>query len=207
MVVDPEALVIAILTIAVFATLCAALFLVVMSLRRPKSIPLIAAVSLVTLALVIVLVVPRNVPIIAGLVLALLAITLAVVGGNPLTRRVLEVATNGRIDETSDGGIRVALSDTDGAAEDSTLTGVSADTRTRVLMRGGSTIGYLERLAVVVAIAAGYPEAIAVVVAIKGIGRFSELASADARERFIIGTLASLVWACLLGGLIRLALW
>lgn len=206
MVVDPEALVIAILTIAVFATLCAALFLVVMSLRRPKSIPLIAAVSLVTLALVIVLVVPRNVPIIAGLVLALLAITLAVVGGNPLTRRVLEVATNGRIDETSDGGIRVALSDTDGAAEDSTLTGVSADTRTRVLMRGGSTIGYLERLAVVVAIAAGYPEAIAVVVAIKGIGRFSELASADARERFIIGTLASLVWACLLGGLIRLAL-
>ena len=129
MVVDPEALVIAILTIAVFATLCAALFLVVMSLRRPKSIPLIAAVSLVTLALVIVLVVPRNVPIIAGLVLALLAITLAVVGGNPLTRRVLEVATNGRIDETSDGGIRVALSDTDGAAEDSTLTGVSADTR------------------------------------------------------------------------------
>ena len=207
MVVDPEALVIAILTIAVFATLCAALFLVVMSLRRPKSIPLIVAVSLVTLALVIVLVVPRNVPIIAGLVLALLAITLAVVGGNPLTRRVLEVATNGRIDETSDGGIRVALSDTDGAAEDSTLTGVSADTRTRVLMRGGSTIGYLERLAVVVAIAAGYPEAIAVVVAIKGIGRFSELASADARERFIIGTLASLVWACLLGGLIRLALW
>lgn len=208
MVVDPEALVVAIVTIAVFATLCAALFLVVMSLRRPKTVPLIAAVALVTLALVIVLVVPRNVPTIAGLILALLAITLAVIGGNPLTRRVLEVATHGRINETADGGIRVALVDTDeGAAHDPTLSGGSADTRTRVLMRGGSTIGYLERLGVVVAIAAGYPEAIAVVVAIKGIGRFSELASADARERFIIGTLASLVWACLLGGLIRLALW
>jgi hypothetical protein len=67
-------------------------------------------------------------------------------------------------------------------------------------------IGYLERVAVVISIIAGYPEAIAVVVAIKGIGRFSELAEADARERFIIGTLASLLWACVVGGLVRLAM-
>jgi hypothetical protein len=54
---------------------------------------------------------------------------------------------------------------------------------------------------------AGFPEALAVIVAIKGIGRFSELASAEARERFIIGTLASLLWACAAGALVRLAIW
>ena len=75
------------------------------------------------------------------------------------------------------------------------------------LLRGGTTIGYLERLAVVIAVIAGYPEAIAVVVAVKGIGRFSELAAAEARERFIVGTLASLLWASVVGALIRLAIW
>ena len=35
--------------------------------------------------------------------------------------------------------------------------------------------------------------------AIKGVGRFSELAAAEARERFIIGTLSSLLWACVVG--------
>ena len=74
-------------------------------------------------------------------------------------------------------------------------------------MRGGTTIGYLERLAVVIALIAGYPEAIAIVVAVKGVGRFSELAAAEARERFIIGTLSSLLWACILGALVRLAIW
>ena len=43
------------------------------------------------------------------------------------------------------------------------------------------------------------------VVAVKGIGRFSELATPEARERFIVGTLASLVWACVVGALVRLA--
>lgn len=43
-------------------------------------------------------------------------------------------------------------------------------------------------------------------VAIKGVGRFSELASPEARERFIIGTLASLAWAAALGVLARLYL-
>jgi hypothetical protein len=74
-------------------------------------------------------------------------------------------------------------------------------------MRGGTTIGYLERLAVVISLIAGFPEAIAIVVAVKGVGRFSELAAAEARERFIIGTLSSLLWACILGALVRLAIW
>lgn len=63
------------------------------------------------------------------------------------------------------------------------------------VLRGGATIGYLERVAVAASLLAGYPEGLAVVVAIKGVGRFSELSEPETRERFIIGTFASLVWA------------
>jgi hypothetical protein len=60
-------------------------------------------------------------------------------------------------------------------------------------------------LAVAGAILAGFPEALAVVVAIKGVGRFTELASSEARERFIIGTFASLIWACACANHVSLA--
>jgi hypothetical protein len=190
----PQALVAAILSIFLFLVLCGALVLVVVSLRRPTTLPLVIATGLVVLALAVVIVSPVNVPMIMGLILALLGIVLGVLGGNPLTRRVLEIATHGRVHETSDGGIRV-----DGGAD--------GDESGAVLLRGGTTIGYLERLAAVIGIVAGFPEALAVIVAVKGVGRFSELASAEARERFIIGTLASLLWACVVAGLVRLAIW
>jgi hypothetical protein len=64
------------------------------------------------------------------------------------------------------------------------------------ILRGGAIIGVLERLAVCLAILAGQPVAIAYVVAIKGLGRFAELkATPVAAERFIIGTLTSMLWA------------
>ena len=64
------------------------------------------------------------------------------------------------------------------------------------ILRGGAIIGVLERLAVCLAILAGQPVAIAYVVAIKGLGRFAELKETPvAAERFIIGTLTSLLWA------------
>ena len=47
---------------------------------------------------------------------------------------------------------------------------------------------------------------VAVVVAIKGVGRFTELAAAESRERFIIGTLSSLTWACACATLVPMAL-
>jgi hypothetical protein len=62
----------------------------------------------------------------------------------------------------------------------------------------------LERFASAGAIMAGFPEAIAVLVAIKGVGRFTELEASEARERFIIGTLTSLIWACVCAGVFRL---
>lgn len=68
------------------------------------------------------------------------------------------------------------------------------------VLRGGSWIGILERLAITGSILVGYPAAIAVVIAIKGLGRFPELHMATGvSERFIIGTLTSALWAAAVG--------
>ncbi|MBD7995944.1 hypothetical protein H9639_11600 [Arthrobacter sp. Sa2CUA1] len=65
-----------------------------------------------------------------------------------------------------------------------------------VILRGGLVIGFLERLAVATAVLADEPVAIAYVVAIKGLGRYAELKETPAAaERFIIGTLTSMLWA------------
>jgi hypothetical protein len=45
-------------------------------------------------------------------------------------------------------------------------------------------------------------ETVVAVIAIKGLGRFTELDSSAARERFIIGTLVSLLWSGLAAGLV-----
>jgi hypothetical protein len=191
----PDAILVAILSIFLFLVLCGALVLIVVSLRRPTTVPLVIAGALVTLGLVVVAISPVKIPVLLGLMLALLGIAVAVLGGSPVTRRVLDAATGGRVHETEDGGILLTVA-----------TAETGETEVRTLMRGGTVIGYLERVAVVISIIAGYPEAVAVVVAVKGIGRFSELAAAEARERFIIGTLASLLWAAAVGGLVRLAI-
>ena len=195
----PDVVLTAALSIFLFVVLCAALVLVVVSLRKPTGVPLIVAGVLVVLCLLAVTVSPVNVPLLLGLGIALLGTTLAVLGGNPITRRILDVASHGRVEEGDNGGILLRAPSLPGA--------VAGEGAVREVMRGGTTIGYLERVAVVLGIIAGFPEAIAVVVALKGIGRFTELASAEARERFIIGTLASLVWACVVGALVRLAIW
>lgn len=70
----------------------------------------------------------------------------------------------------------------------------------RAALRGGTWIGLLERLAITGALLAGYPAAIAFVIAVKGLGRYPELREhPSASERFVIGTLASMVWASLVG--------
>ncbi|UKA55850.1 hypothetical protein LFT45_08020 [Arthrobacter sp. FW305-BF8] len=75
------------------------------------------------------------------------------------------------------------------------------------ILRGGAIIGVLERLAVCLAILAGQPVAIAYVVAIKGLGRFAELKETPvAAERFIIGTLASMLWAAGVAALTKVVL-
>ena len=73
------------------------------------------------------------------------------------------------------------------------------------VLRGGAWIGAFERAAVLATLASGWPEGLAVVLALKGLGRYSELrgapgdsaaASGGVAERFIIGTFASVLWAC-----------
>ncbi|GAA3405489.1 MULTISPECIES: hypothetical protein [Pseudarthrobacter] len=76
------------------------------------------------------------------------------------------------------------------------LAGSGAAAPAQRILRGGAIIGILERLGVCLAILTGQPVAIAYIVAIKGLGRFAELKETPvAAERFIIGTLASMLWA------------
>lgn len=196
-----DALAMTLVSVFVVLGLLAALALVIVNRQKPTTLPLLIATCLVVLVLAIVVVAPVNVPTLVGIPVALIGISLATLGGDPITRRVLDIATHGRIAETSDGGI------IPGDSTASTHEGGKSDKPAQTVLRGGTTIGYLERLAAVIAIVAGFPEALAAVVALKGIGRFSELDSADARERFIIGSMTSLLWACAVGALIRLAIW
>lgn len=76
------------------------------------------------------------------------------------------------------------------------------------VLRGGAWIGALERLAIYATLVAGWPEGLAVVLALKGLGRYPELRAAEdgvrtgAAERFIIGTFASVLWACGCAGVV-----
>jgi F0F1-type ATP synthase membrane subunit c/vacuolar-type H+-ATPase subunit K len=77
-------------------------------------------------------------------------------------------------------------------------------TRARDALRGGTWIGILERLAITGCLIAGYPAGIAFVIAVKGLGRYPELKeNPGASERFVIGTLASMLWAVAVGALAR----
>ncbi|MCY7288619.1 MAG: hypothetical protein LH624_10320, partial [Cryobacterium sp.] len=129
------------------------------------------------------------------------------VGGGPAALLALRLATNNSVPPGQHGGILV---ENGGATSGTDVAGPTAPaepgTFVHEVLRGGLMIGILERLAVAGAILAGFPEAIAVVVAIKGVGRFTELATAEARERFIIGTLASLIWACACAALVQIGL-
>ena len=166
------------------------------SLGRPSAVLLGCAVGLVVLSVIIVAVLPITIPPLMGAILALLAVALATVGGNPIVRWVLRAADGGKTPEGPRGGILVEL-----------MAAPPAPPREEEILRGGTTIGYLERLAAALAIVVGFPAAIAVIVALKGVGRFTELATPAARERFIVGTLASLLWASAVAGIIPLAMW
>ena len=83
-----------------------------------------------------------------------------------------------------------------------------ADGEVREVLRGGMWIGILERVGLTATILAGRFELAAVVVAIKALGRYPEIRENPAvSERFIIGTLASLLVAAACGaaGLAALA--
>jgi hypothetical protein len=109
----------------------------------------------------------------------LLGVGAAAVGGGPVTMAVLRAADPDR------GPSRRRASDPE-------------------VLRGGAWIGVLERLAVAGTVLARWPEGLAVLVAVKGLGRFNELKAPVAAERFIIGTLASGLWAMACVGVVLL---
>jgi len=153
--------------------------------------PVIAAAAFLLVAVVMVGLPHPAGPALLGAVIALGAVAISAFGGSPAVKTVLALAT--RQVEGEAGGILIAPRDATEPGEK------------REVLRGGLTIGILERIATTASILAGVPEAIAVIIAIKGVGRFSELGASEAQERFIIGTFVSLGWAAVCGALAHLA--
>jgi F0F1-type ATP synthase membrane subunit c/vacuolar-type H+-ATPase subunit K len=154
-----------------------------------------------------------------------LGLLLSGVGGWPLTSAVLRLAGRTSDAETGRSGAPAedadpadtGPADTDPAHADAAdtdpgdpgttspaATGSTDDAAPAPVLRGGTWIGILERLAVTGCLAAGYPAGIAYVIAVKGLGRSPELRDHPGlSERFVIGTLTSLVWAGLVGAAVR----
>ena len=103
-------------------------------------------------------------------VAAVAAVAAAVAGGGPVATAVLRAA-------------------------DPAAVGVIGGPQDPMILRGGAWIGVLERAAVAATLLAGSAEGLVVVLAVKGLGRYAELRTPAAAERFILGTLASALWA------------
>lgn len=140
----------------------------------------------------------------AWILTTLILFALGIVGGNPLSRALLGRTMPADVRETPGGGILVLPREKTLSASPRHAPPQDAEAP-RELLRGGRLIGYLERFTVILTIAAGFPEGIAFLIALKGIGRFSELSQAAARERFLIGSLASLGWASAIAFLVAQA--
>ena len=110
---------------------------------------------------------------------AVLAVAAAATGGSPVVRTVFRLMRRDFVLEQRDDQPAPAL-------------------------RGGTWIGYLERVAVAVAVLTDFPEGIAFVLAVKGVGRYAELRETNAPEAFIIGTLSSMLWAVGCAGVVLL---
>jgi hypothetical protein len=132
--------------------------------------------------------------------ITVLGFTVAIFGGSPAAATALDLAMGGSAPAGLHGGIIVAERPTAEQQRQGVVTGTR-----REVLRGGLTIGVLERVATAGSIIAGFPEGLAIVVAVKGVGRFTELEAPEARERFIIGTFASLIWACAAALVVHLA--
>ncbi|MFP3464547.1 hypothetical protein [Leifsonia sp. SIMBA_070] len=171
--------------------LVAALGCIVATLRTPRRPLVYCAAGLLAASFIVVLLPAQHAPLAFRLLIGLVALALAVLGGWPASQLVLALATRSTTEPSAHGGILVRALTPEGVT-------------TREVLRGGTTIGLLERFAAAGTIMAGFPEGLAVLIAIKGVGRFTELEQPEARERFLIGTLTSIVWACVCAGTFRI---
>lgn len=154
----------------------------VLAWRRPNRVLTILAAALLAVSLLAAALPPVPAPAAVTAITTGAVLVAAVAGGSPAVRLLLDRAVVGE-QEGANGGVVVGE---------------------REVLRGGEVIGLLERFAVAGAIVANTPEALAVIIAIKGVGRFTELENGAVRERFIIGTLGSWIWAAAAAGVVLL---
>lgn len=139
-----------------------------------------------------------------GPLIILLALGVSVWAGGRLTLFILARASHSPDSAEESGPEDDGDSSPTEVPIETSYADVVEDGHTPVLT-GGRWIGILERFSVTLAIIAGYPAALAVIVAVKGLGRFAEIRkSTDASEKFVIGTLASMLISSVVG---VLALW
>jgi hypothetical protein len=137
----------------------------------------------------------------AGLVLLLAVAAVLAWTGGAAPRGLLQTGTVLGALAAVTGGGPVATAVLRAADPTSAASGGPGDPE---VLRGGAWIGVLERAAVAGTLLLGWTEGLAVLVAIKGLGRFTELKAPAAAERFIIGTLASLLWSASCVGVVVL---
>ncbi|HEY5224517.1 MAG TPA: hypothetical protein VIJ18_15895 [Microbacteriaceae bacterium] len=176
--------------LAIMASLC----LSVLATRIPRRGFVIAAAATLGVAVLLSCFSHSHSLWLVPALIGIAALGVSVIGGGPAVLFVLGMASRGSVADGAHGGILIPTAE------------ASSGAASHEVLRGGTTIGLFERFATTAAIMAGFPEALAVIVAVKGVGRFTELDAAEARERFIIGTLVSLVWACACGALFRLVI-
>ncbi|WP_372699251.1 hypothetical protein [Arthrobacter sp. JSM 101049] len=146
---------------------------------------------------------------------AAFSVAAAALGGGPVTMSILRLSERSAAVELARQPMAAAPDDDAEVAQrrdlDSTVV-VHVDAavasladRSSQILQGGAWIGVLERLAISATLWCGWPEGLAIVLAVKGLGRYAELGKDGAAERFILGTFASVLWACACTGVAVLA--
>lgn len=183
--------------------------------RRLDSLPwwVVAAVPSATLGIAALLALAAGPDVrSAAETAAVLAVLVAVLGGAPVATAILRGAERSGITGVSypaetleeqpaaaGRGDRERREIATPATVDARA-GHAGDDAAGAPLRGGLWIGALERGGVAVCLLTGQPGGLALIVAIKGLGRYPELRATGAAERFIIGTLASFLWAAAAAG-------
>jgi hypothetical protein len=121
---------------------------------------------------------------------------------HPAARGVAQAAAFAAVLAAVTGGGPVATAIL--RAADPAAAGIAGGPQDPEILRGGAWIGAMERVAIAGTLLAGWPEGLAVVLAVKGLGRYAELRAPAAAERFILGTLASGLWAVACVGVVLL---
>ncbi|MBB5511918.1 hypothetical protein HD598_000605 [Neomicrococcus aestuarii] len=153
---------------------------------------------------------------IPGVIVAISGVLVSALGGGPITVAILRASHRVDLDQSEESAPAPAAATSATVNMPTSVPGAESisavelkslseeNTEHDPVLRGGLWIGLLERIAVTTTLLVGWPEGIAIVLGVKGLGRFKELGKEGAAERFILGTFASVLWACASYGIIQL---